>query len=315
MISMRKLFALLALLVALTLAACSGGDSESTTTTAPAATSISSAAPDGSQLTDEQKAQVEQIVRADPSVALVVGTRSYQVTKINRWSAGIAKDSGEDLFIGGIATVMLAVPTGLVEPQLPFARLRDFYGEWPQAERDKYLPYRSSIIRYKIQNLTKMEVSVDLTEGTVASIGVISDPQTGQQVNELRLQTEPTPQQIQGVPQEAVDVFNADERVISLLAEGPHQTSNGGSYVIAGVTLSAFEVRYEKSHDLERDWLLLFNVDQLTGVYETHIVHFVAEDINALSIVVDLGQMAIAWINPVRVAATPTPAATAAPTP
>jgi hypothetical protein len=55
---------------------------------------------------------------------------------------------------------------------------------------------------------------------------------------------------------------------------------------------------WDSSDDVEADWRILIDQDLETGEYETDMIHFTAEHINAISVTIDLDRGEIISIHP-----------------
>jgi len=286
---MRFLFVPLALATLTFAASCGGGGSNGPT-------SSSSSSVTG-QLSFEQVEKLNSIIRADPAVMEIATQSTFTVTDINSWSVGTVPDTGETSYAGGIATMVLDHPVGHLELNLRLPSIRTYYASWSAEDRAKYPAYRVTPAKFAVDNFSRLQVSVDLDRGIVAGTRVLPLQQFGQRVAAIPVQ--PTPQVTAGIPQAATDIINADPRVAPLIA-APHQLTEGSTYTIANAHFSANAVHFDNLQTLEADWQILFEADQVTGVYESHTLHFKAAQVESLSIVVDLDKGVIAWLEPIR---------------
>jgi len=250
-------------------------------------------------LTAEQAQRIEEIVRADPRMVEISGGVSYTLEHLGPWFAGRATDTGEDIFIGGTAYVVLSQPIAHVEREWPFTSLRTYYTAWPAEERAKYRPYKEGTETYAVDNLVEMYVSVDLERGELVAIDAGSDVRYGQTVTRPE-PTGPTPVYTMGAPQSARDVFTNDERLQEILAGRAHQTPATFSYTVGSLNIVAMSGAFEEVQEIEADWTMLFDFDQHTGQYETHTIHFKATEVQSVSVVIDLAKGEIAWLEPNR---------------
>ena len=226
------------------------------------------------------------------------------------WSAGTVPDTGEEIFAGGLATVILSQKQQHIERDLPFATIRSYYTSWSAADRAKYTPYKEGLARFAADNLSRLNVNVDLDRGKVAAIRLLPDTQSGQRVAAVPF--EPAPVSTAGVTQAATDIVNADPRVAALLAGRPNTSGDGNTYSIVNAHFAADAYHFDTPQTVEADWPILFEFDQKTGAYQSTVVHFKATDVDSLSVVVDLDKGAIAWLEPIKTKASPTPTPTPA---
>jgi hypothetical protein len=247
-------------------------------------------------LTPEGRQRVEEIVRQDPVMAEITGDVPYTVQNFGPWYDGPVPSTGEDLFIGGTATVVLSTPIAHVERDWPVTGTRPYYPSWPADARAKYLLYTETTERQAVDNLSHMQVLVDLSRGKLAEITVISETQYGQKVTASHV--EPTPEVSIGAPQNASDILNGDDRVAALLAGRTHQTGASFTYVWGNLHFATVEIAFDQPQDIDADWPILIQFDNVSGGYETDTIHFTATAMQYLTIAIDLDKGEVAWIGP-----------------
>jgi hypothetical protein len=293
---MRWLFVLLAAVTLTVVVACGGGDDSAN----PSGTSQVS----GGGLTAEAVDKLKQIVGADPTVAEIAGNQPYKLEELGPWSAGAVPESGQEIFIGAIATMVLSQPVKHVERDLPVATIRTYYPSWSPEDRAKYAPYRQGTARFAVDNLSRLHLSVDLDRGKVVGIKIQTEQDVNQRVAAVPVQ--PTPQSTSGMSQAATTIINSDPTLSAIIAGRTNQSGAGSTYTIANAHFAADAYTFDSPQSIEADWHVLFEFDQATGLYQAQTIHFSAADVATVSVVIDLDKGAIAWLEPVRQKAGPT---------
>jgi hypothetical protein len=202
----------------------------------------------------------------------------------------------EDQVIGGTAIVVLSTPIAHLERDWPVTGTRPYYASWPEDARAKYLPYAEGTERQAVDNLSHMDVLVDLSRGRLVEITVINETQYGQKVTSSHV--EPTPEVSFGASQDASDILSADDRVAALLAGRTHQTGASFTYMFGNLHFATVEIDFDQSQDIAADWTILIHFDNVSGAYETDTIHFTATAMQYLTIAIDLDKREVAWVGP-----------------
>ncbi len=246
-------------------------------------------------LTAEQEAQVKDIIAGDPTLRQTLNGRTYSVDDIGPWVGGVDPETGDYLLIGATAKITLSEPVTRVEMDWSYAVGRPYYYEWPPELRERFpVPYREGTERFRVENLTEMYVQVDLDRAKLVEIIVLDLPD-GQQVTSPPV---PTPEPVPGGEELARDIFTADERVQAILASRDYEILAIWTAAHEDVRLASVIVQWDDREDIEADWPLLIDFDEETGAYEVETIHFTAETVGRLDVLIDLDEQQVVAIEP-----------------
>jgi len=252
------------------------------------------AGPEIPTLTAEQEAQVEDIIADDSILRQVLDGRAYSVDDMGPYHTGRLPETGDFLLIGATAKITLSEPIPRVERDWPYQVYRPYYHLWPPEIRAQYLPYREGTQMFTVQNLTEMYVLVDLSREKLVEITVFELPD-GQQVTYPPV---PTPEPVPGVEELARDIFAADERVQAILAGREYEILVIGTAPLRDTRFASVIAQWDERGDIEAEWPLLIDFDEETGAYEVQAIHFTAETVGRLDVLIDLDERQVVAIEP-----------------
>ena len=253
------------------------------------------AGPEIPTLTAEQEAQVQDIIVADPTLGRVLGGRSYSINDMGHWTSGIDPETGDYLLIGATAKITLSEPVARAEMDWPYAVGRPYYYEWPPELRERFPgPYREGTERFTVENLTEMYVQVDLDRAKLVEIIVLDLP-GGQKIT---YPVAPTPEPVPGGEELAQQIFDDDEQVQAILAGRDYETLSISTAAQDDSRLASVIVRWDDPEGIEADWPLLIDFDEDTGSYEVQTIHFTAETVGQLYVLIDLDERRVVAIEP-----------------
>lgn len=253
------------------------------------------AGPEIPTLTAEQEAQVQDIIVADPTLGRVLGGRSYSIDDMGPWTSGIDPETGDYLLIGATAKITLSEPVARAEMDWPYAAGRPYYYEWPLELRERLpVPYREGTQRFTVENLTELYVQVDLQREKLVEITVLELP-GGQQVTYPPVRT---PEPVPGGEELAREIFDDDEQVQAILAGRDYETLSISTAAQDDSRLASVIVRWDDPKDIEADWPLLIDFHEDTGSYEVQTIHFTAETVGQLYVLIDLDERQVVAIEP-----------------
>ncbi len=253
------------------------------------------AGPEIPTLTAEQEAQVKDIIAGDPTLRQVLNGRTYSVDDMGPWVGDVDPETGDYLLIGATAKVTLSEPLPRVEIDWPYKVGRPYYHLWPPELQERFpSPYREGTQRFTVQNLSEMYVQVDLDRAKLVEIIVLDLPD-GQQVTYPPV---PTPEPVPGGEELAREVFAADERVQAILAGRDYWILAISTAAHEGSRLASVIVQWDDPEDIEADWPLPIDLDEETGAYEVHTIHFTAETVGRLDVLIDLDKQQVITIEP-----------------
>lgn len=253
------------------------------------------AGPDIPNLTAEQEAKMKEIVAGDPTLARVLGGRSYTIDEMGPWIDGVDPETSDYRVIGASARVTLSEPIPRVEMDWPYAVGRPYYDEWPPELNERFpIPYREGTERFTVENLTEMHVRVDLQREKLVEIIVLELP-GGQKVNYPPV---PTPEPVPGGEELARQIFEDDEQVQAILAGRDYEILYVSAAARGDTRLASVIVQWDDREDIEADWPLLIDFDEESGSYEVQTIPFTAETVGRLDVLIDLDQQQVVAIEP-----------------
>ena len=252
------------------------------------------AGPEIPTLTAEQEAQVEDIIAGDSTLRQILDGRAYSIEDMGPWHTGALPETGDFLLIGATAKIALSEPIPRVERDWPHAVYRPYYHLWPSEIRAQYLPYREGSQRVTVDNLNEMYVLVDLDREKLVEVTVLDLPD-GQKVS---YPAGPWPEPAPGGEALARQIFEGDERVEAVLGGRDYgiQAVWAGSYQDS--RLASVIVQWDERQDIEADWPLLIDFDEETGACEVQAIHFTAETVGRLDVLIDLDEQQVVAIEP-----------------